>query len=69
MYIDICVSTRVCCVQTDLNGMVLTYCTMRDVWQRLKQVAQVEQRMAEVEEFNRVSYTGLTFRSHCELLY
>ncbi|PVD23365.1 hypothetical protein C0Q70_16633 [Pomacea canaliculata] len=39
--------------QTDLNGMVLTYCTMRDVWQRLKQVAQVEQRMAEVEEFNR----------------
>ncbi|KAL8593330.1 hypothetical protein ACOMHN_009983 [Nucella lapillus] len=39
--------------QTDLGGHVLTYCTMREVWARLKSIADVEPRMEEVKAFNQ----------------
>nr|KAG5714257.1 hypothetical protein BaRGS_018474 [Batillaria attramentaria] len=41
--------------QSDITGKVLTYCTMRDVWDKLKGVADVTKRMAEVDAFNQAS--------------
>ncbi|KAK7506537.1 hypothetical protein BaRGS_00002012, partial [Batillaria attramentaria] len=41
--------------QKDLQGKVLTYCTMRETWDRLKHVAEIEKRMADVDAFNQAS--------------
>ncbi|KAH9519698.1 hypothetical protein Btru_070662 [Bulinus truncatus] len=39
--------------QTDIMGNELTHCTIRDLWQRLKQVSEVTQRMKQVDAFNQ----------------
>ncbi|KAK7111653.1 xanthine dehydrogenase-like [Littorina saxatilis] len=41
--------------QTDLGGHVLTYCTMREVWSRLKAQAEVDARIAEIQTFNEAN--------------
>lgn len=41
--------------QKDITGKVLTYCTMRETWDRLKSTAEVEKRMKEVDAFNQAS--------------
>lgn len=38
--------------QKDMTGAVLTYCTMRKVWNKLKVEADVKRRMEEVDAFN-----------------
>ncbi|XP_055877626.1 uncharacterized protein LOC106059685 [Biomphalaria glabrata] len=39
--------------QTDLNNVELTQCTIRDLWRRLKDTAEVEGRMRIVDAFNQ----------------
>jgi hypothetical protein len=39
----------------DLNGHVLKYCTMHKVWSQLKETAEVEKRLLEVDAFNQVN--------------
>ncbi|XP_059139141.1 uncharacterized protein LOC131927489 [Physella acuta] len=39
--------------QTDLFGHPMTNCTLRDLWRRLKDTAEVEGRMRQVDAFNQ----------------
>ena len=40
--------------QIDLRGHELTHCNMREVWRRLKDTAEVEGRLRQVDAFNQV---------------
>ncbi|XP_059174522.1 uncharacterized protein LOC131954776 [Physella acuta] len=39
--------------QTDLEGITLKHCTIRDLWQRLKQIAEVTERIKQTDQFNQ----------------
>ncbi|XP_035826275.1 indole-3-acetaldehyde oxidase [Aplysia californica] len=39
--------------QTDLHGHAMTHCTIREVWRRLKDTAEVEGRIRQVDAFNQ----------------
>ncbi|XP_059145955.1 uncharacterized protein LOC131933182 isoform X2 [Physella acuta] len=39
--------------QTDIQGVPLTHCTIRDLWQRLKQIAEVTERIKQTDQFNQ----------------
>ncbi|KAK7112653.1 uncharacterized protein [Littorina saxatilis] len=41
--------------QKDITGQVLRYCTMRQVWDKLKTEAEVPRRMDEIEAYNRAN--------------
>ena len=41
--------------QKDIYGHILQNCTLKEVWQRLKDVAEIEGRLRQVDNFNRVS--------------
>ncbi|XP_076461928.1 uncharacterized protein LOC143294357 [Babylonia areolata] len=52
--------------QTDMMGHVLSYCTLNEVWSRLKTLADVESRIAEVQTFNQLNQwkkRGLTMNA------
>ncbi|XP_012939556.1 xanthine dehydrogenase isoform X2 [Aplysia californica] len=39
--------------QTEIHGVKLDHCTIREVWQRLKQTADIDARLKAVEAFNK----------------
>ncbi|XP_055877784.1 uncharacterized protein LOC106061888 isoform X2 [Biomphalaria glabrata] len=39
--------------QTDVEGIELTTCTLKEIWTRLKQVAEVPIRMEDVQRYNK----------------